>query len=226
VLLGRRLEHLCDDRPVVLGMPRGGVAVAAEVAMELGAPLDVVVCRKLGAPWNEEFGFGAVAPDGRTYMDARTVAELGLSPARIKPIVSRAADEVRRCEKLYRAGRKPLDIAGRCAILVDDGLATGVTARAAIRWALMQSPSHLVLAVPVAPPQTLQELAPDVNELVCLRVPRDFQSVGQFYQDFSQVSDERVIELLRLAGKPGRPLFDGPSSQDEMEAVEHEHHSH
>jgi predicted phosphoribosyltransferase len=208
--LGRELLHLRDENPFVLAMPRGGVVVGFEVAAALSAPLDVVVCCKLGSPWNEELGFGAVGPGGVRFLDERCVAHLGLDPARIESIAAGQEVERRRREELYRAGRGPLGIRGRTAILVDDGLATGVTARAAILWAQGQGTRGVVLAVPVAPPETERWLSAEVEELVCLFTPPNFYAVGQWYEDFRQVEDEEVVSLLQRAsggaeGSPRRP---------------------
>jgi predicted phosphoribosyltransferase len=197
--LSQQMGHLREARPAVLALPRGGVVVGYEVAMALDAPLDVVVCRKLGAPGHEEFGFGAVGPDGVEFLDPDTVTKLGLPSSQISAIAAAESEKARQAEQLYRSGGARLDVRGRTVILVDDGIATGVTARAAIRWISTSGPRHVVLAVPVAPADTLRTLATEVDELICLKIPRDFQAVGQWYEDFSQVSDEEVIRLLRLA---------------------------
>ena len=208
--LGRRLGHLRNSRPVVLAMPRGGVVVGREVARALAAPLDVIVCRKLGAPGQEEFGFGAVGPGGVCYLDERSVRMLGLSRAVIDAIVRRELAEMQRREEAYRGGAAPLAVRDRTAVLVDDGLATGVTARAAARAVRAQGPRRLVLAVPVAPPDTAHAIAEEVDEVVCLRTPADFYAVGQWYEDFEQVCDGEVVRLLEGARR-------------EMEAAQHEH---
>jgi len=199
---GRRLAgamgHLVDADPVVVALPRGGVEVGYAVACELHVPLDVVVVRKLGAPMQPEFGFGAVARDV-CVIDESTVRLLGLSPKEIDRVVQAETAEMQRREKLYRGGRPSLELTGRTVVLVDDGLATGGTARAAIRAIRKGRPATVVLAVPVAPPDTAARLAAEVDELICLATPPDFHAVGRWYVNFAQTSDAEVIELLRRA---------------------------
>lgn len=193
------LAHYADKAPIILALPRGGVVVGYEVARALGAPLDVVVARKLGSPHNPEFGFGAVGPGGARYVDEETVRRLGLSAARIDQIVERETKEVERRLARYRGARALPDVSARTAIIVDDGLATGVTARAAVRVVRQWAPAALVLAAPVSAPETAAALRPDVDELVCPHTPAGFMAVGQYYLDFSQTQDEEVMELLAMA---------------------------
>lgn len=197
--LAELLGHLRGADPVVLGLPRGGVVVAYEVARYLPAPLDVIVTRKLGAPRQPEFGFGAVGPGGVRVIDEDSVAMLGLSRQDVERIVAQESAEMARREARYRQGRQRLDVRDRTVVLVDDGLATGVTARAAIAAIGLWAPKRLVLAVPVAPPDTARALAEEVDELVCPSTPVWFQAVGQWYRHFEQTCDEEVIDILTRA---------------------------
>lgn len=184
------------DDVVVLGAPRGGVPVAFEVATSLGVPLDVFVLRKLGVPGREELAFGAIASGGVRILDHETVEALGLTGSDIERVTRSEKRELERRELAYRGGRPPLDVNGRTVILVDDGIATGSSMRAAIRALRQMKPAAIVVATPVAPRSTCTRLEPEVDELICLEMPEPFYGVGQFYYDFSQVSDEQVTELL------------------------------
>ncbi|MCH0565693.1 MULTISPECIES: phosphoribosyltransferase [unclassified Streptomyces] len=186
-------------RPVVLALPRGGVVVALEVARELRAPLDVLVVRKIGAPFQPELGVGALAGDEPPLYDRQNLQLLGLSEADLAPVVERERAELRRRERLYREGRPAADLSGRTAIVVDDGLATGATARAALRAVRRSAPESVVLAVPVSSPEAAELLRPEVDDLVCLSLPPDFRAVGLWYEDFEQVSDDDVLRVLRVA---------------------------
>jgi len=197
--LARRLTHLRGQDAIVLALPRGGIVVGYEIAHALGAPLDVIVARKLGAPGNPEFGFGAIAPGGVRFLDERTAGWLGLSEERIDRIAAEEAREMERRLRRYRGERPLPDVRQRVVILVDDGLATGVTARAAIRAIRRWEPGRLVLAVPVGAPDTVRAVSSEVDELVCLETPPGFMAVGQYYRDFAQTSDEEVTELLERA---------------------------
>ncbi len=187
------------QQPIVLALPRGGVVVGYEVARALDAPLDVVVTRKLGAPHNPEFGFGAVGPGGVQVLDEGTVRTLGLDAAQIERIAEKERKEMERRQASYRGERPLPDVSGRAAIVVDDGLATGVTAIAAVRAVRQWGPARLVLAVPVSAPGTAARLRDEVDELVCLHEPSGFMAVGRWYEDFSQASDEEVLEILARA---------------------------
>lgn len=194
--LARRLLALAAEDPVVLALPRGGVPVAAEVAGALGAPLDLIAVRKLGAPQNPEYGVGAVAEDGTRIIDGEAVAAIGLSAEGLEQIVERESAELSRRVSLYRGDREAPDLQGRTVIVVDDGIATGVTDTAAARAIRRRHPRHLVLAVPVCPPESAARLRGEVDELVCLVEPELLYGVGQWYDDFSQVTDDEVLAAL------------------------------
>jgi putative phosphoribosyl transferase len=193
--LARELQSLKGQDVVVLGIPRGGVEVAAVVAERLGAPLDVVVPRKVGAPGNPELGVGAVA-DGVEVLDDRLISMLGVSDEYLRAEVAAQMEEIRRREATYRGNRPPVDLTGKVAVMVDDGVATGGTAAAALRWARNRGARRVILAVPVAPPEILGRLGPEADELRILYMPEPFYAVGQWYDEFGQVTDARVVELL------------------------------
>lgn len=197
---GRRLAvavaGIEPSDPVVLALPRGGVPVGFEVARELGAPLDVLVVRKIGAPFQPELGLGALAESGEPLLDERSLRRLGLSPDDLAPTVAAERAELARRLERYRRGREPLAVEGRTVVVVDDGLATGGTAHAAVLAVRARGPAAVVLAVPVAAPETLDRLRPEVDELVCLQAPTRFAAVGQWYEVFDQTSDEEVEALL------------------------------
>ena len=202
-MLGEHLKQRLvagEGGAVVLGIPRGGVIVAAAVATALGAPLDVIVPRKLGAPGNPELAVGALAlADGEeiALVDDRTVRVLGIPDSYLQDEIERQRREILRREAAYREGRAPEPVEGRVAVLVDDGVATGLTARAAARAALRRSPREVVVAVPVAPPETGREFAAEGVRLEALETPWPFGAVGRFYLDFRQVEDDEVKAVLR-----------------------------
>ena len=204
--LARRLERYRDERPVVFALPRGGVPVGFEVSRTLGAPLDVFVARKLGAPGQPEFGIGAVAPGGVRILNGDVVGRLGIPEDYVERITEQETAEVQRRMRLFRGDRPEPMVAGKTVILVDDGLATGVTARAAVEALRRLRPRRLILAAPVCAAQTARLLAPEVDELVCLEAPPDLGAIGFWYRDFSQTSDEEVIELLERARQPERTV--------------------
>ncbi|MFI8993189.1 phosphoribosyltransferase [Streptomyces sp. NPDC053542] len=204
--LAQRLrQHLTEERPdapdgpLVLALPRGGVPVAAEIAHELGAPLDVFIARKIGAPGQPELAVGALAGEDPPVFDRRALQFLGLSEDELAADVARERTELHRREDLYRGKRPEAVLTGRTVILVDDGLATGMTATAALRNLRRRGPARVVLAVPVASPTTAAALAEEADDVVCLSKPPDFRAVGEWYEDFTQVSDEHVIASLRAA---------------------------
>lgn len=197
-MLARRLMSHAHTDVVVLGIPRGGVPVARQVADALCAPLDVIVVRKLGAPYQPELGIGAVV-DGNhpsTIFNRDVIDHLDVSDQYIQGEIARQLEEVRRREAAYRGGRAKLPLAGKTAIVVDDGIATGSSVRAALRGVRRQKPERLILAIPVAPAESLEALRGEADEIVCLGTPENFFAVGQFYRDFSQVSDAEVKEIL------------------------------
>ncbi|MGW0927966.1 phosphoribosyltransferase [Streptomyces sp. NPDC002644] len=198
--LGLRFMEWASDgelfEPVVLALPRGGVPVGAEVARALGVPLDVLVVRKIGIPGHRETGIGAVVGDDPPLFDGRSLEMLGLTEERLAADVAREREELRRRSLRYRGDRPAPDVRRRAVILVDDGLATGATARAALRHLRRRDPSRLVLAVPVGAPEAVSALRAEADDVVCLRQPPDFRAVGLWYDDFEQVSDEEVVDLL------------------------------
>jgi putative phosphoribosyl transferase len=198
--LAERLSgYTCLDGVVVLALPRGGVPVGYEVARLLGAALDVFVVRKLGVPGHEELALGAVASGGVRVLNEDVVAALGLGEREIGQIVERELAEVERRERAYRGSRSPLELEHRLAILVDDGLATGATMRAAALAVRRLGPQRVVAAVPVAARQTCDDLRSDVDEIVCAFTPEPFYAVGRWYEDFGQTDDEEVQALLQEA---------------------------
>jgi putative phosphoribosyl transferase len=201
--LAKQLRAYQDRKDViVLGVPRGGVVVAFEVARALHVPLDIFVSRKLGVPGREELAFGAVASGKVRVLDREIVEGLGITEKQIEEVTETAVRELERRERLYRGGRPPLALEGHTVLLVDDGIATGSSMLAAIRALRHLNPARLVVAVPVAPQATCTRLRREVDELISAETPRFFYAIGQFYEDFSQVTDEEVKELLRLAPQP------------------------
>ncbi|EHR51592.1 putative phosphoribosyltransferase [Saccharomonospora marina XMU15] len=196
VRLARTLAERRWVRPVVLGLARGGVPVAAEVARLLDAPLGVVVARKIGAPGRPEFGVGAVTAHGPANYDAAGVRALGISADELDAVSERERAEAQRRARLYQRGRQPQPVEGRDVIVVDDGLATGVTATAALRAIRQEGPRTLVLAAPVCAAQAAAALRAEADEVVCAWLPERFHAVGEWYSDFSQTTDDEVIRLL------------------------------
>jgi putative phosphoribosyl transferase len=193
--LAQALDHLSGDAVVVLGVPRGGVEVAAEVAAQHGWDLDIVIPRKVGAPQNPELGLGAIAP-GVRVLDERMLRTLGVSEEYLEGEIAAQEAEIQRRSEAYRRGRPQADLAGKTAVVVDDGIATGGTAIAAVRWARAQGAARVVLAIPVAPREALERLREEADEVVCLDTPEPFYAVGQWYGDFPQTQDDQVIRLL------------------------------
>jgi putative phosphoribosyl transferase len=208
-VLGARLEALAS-RPdlLVLGLPRGGVPVAWEVARRLGAPLDVFVVRKLGFPGHEELAMGAIASGGIRVLNPEVVA-YGVSPAAIESVTERERRELERRERLFRGDRPPLSVAGRTVILVDDGLATGSTMRAAVRALRQEEAKTIIVAVPIAAPSVCADMENEADEVVCAATPEPFRAVGLWYEDFNQTSDEEVRELLDQARQGGESAQGG-----------------
>ena len=189
---------------VVLALPRGGVPVGYEVAQRLGAPLDVFIVRKLGVPGQEELAMGAIASGGVVVLNDDVVRGLDLTPDVIERVAREEGRELERREQAYREDAPPLDVAGMAVIVVDDGLATGSSMRAAVEALRRLRPARIVVAVPAAPVSTCRELAAEVDEVVCATTPSPFFAVGQHYWDFTQTTDEEVRDLLRAAGRPAR----------------------
>ena len=214
---GRRLAERLTDyaalEPVVLGLARGGVPVAAEVASRLGAPLDVLVVRKVGVPWQPELALGAVAEGDVRILNRALVRELGLGPRDVASAVTHERAELERRVRAYRGDRQAVPVAGRVAIVVDDGLATGATARAAIESMRSRGARSVILAAPVGPPASVLELKAVADAVVVLDQPTDLWAVGQFYRDFRQTSDQEVVELLEAAAQ--RSLTQGPGGSTE-----------
>lgn len=196
--LAKELLHLRERHPVVLALPRGGVPIGVEVARALAAPLDLLLVRKIGAPAQPELAVGAVVDGERMdyVVNDDLLEELGLSVDYVRDHATQEVAEIERRRRLFLAGRERVQVRGRTVIVVDDGIATGATARAALRGVRRREPSHLILAVPVAPPETVEELREEVDEIVCLDLPDPFVAIGYFYRDFRQVADEEVRELL------------------------------
>lgn len=192
-------EYGRRDDLLILALPRGGVPVADEVARELGAPLDVLLVRKLGVPWHRELAMGAIASGGARVLNEDLVRDLGIGAAEIARVESAERAELERRALAYRGDRPWPSLAGRCVLLVDDGVATGATMEAAIRAVRQQQPARLVVAVPVAPPDTVRSLRRHADALVCLAQPEPFMAVGVWYQDFTHVGDDQVREILARA---------------------------
>lgn len=203
--LAARLAHLHDADAVVLGLPRGGVPVALEVALALGAPLDVIVVRKLGVPYRPELAMGAIGEGGARFVDDVLRQRAGVTADQLDEVEQRELGEVARRAQRYRGGRPRVALAGRTVVVVDDGIATGSTARAACQVVREQGAARLVLAVPIAPVGWAAALGPVADEFVCPETPRRMSAVGQWYDDFSATQDEEVIDsLARAASRPAR----------------------
>jgi putative phosphoribosyl transferase len=201
--LAAELAHLRGEDVVVLGIPRGGVEVAAVVAQALGAPLDVIIPRKIGAPGNPELGLGAVADDVEV-LDHHLIRVLNVSEDYLRTEIAAQRDEIARRASAYRSGRSPVDLSGKVAVIVDDGVATGGTAVAALRWARAKGAKKVVLAVPVAPVDAARRLQAEADDIHVLATPEPFFAVGQWYGSFPQVSDARVVELLSSSAGESR----------------------
>jgi putative phosphoribosyl transferase len=210
---GRQLiPHLmpyAEQRPVVLALPRGGVPVAFEVARALRAPLDLIFVRKIGAPSHAEFGLGAVV-DGahpQVVLNEEALGHVAVPPGYIEAETQRQFREIERRREHYLVGRRPVDLEGRTAIVIDDGIATGSTVRAALKALSQALPARLILAVPVAPADTIERLRMEANEVICLIAPESFYAVGEHYDDFRQTSDREVTTLLDEAQRWNREVI-------------------
>lgn len=196
-LLANVLEKYKDNPDaIVLGLPRGGVVLAYEIAQQLHLPLDIICARKIGAPYNSEFAIGAVTETGDKYIDEEIIDRLNIDEDYILNETASQSKEAQRRLNLYRKGKPPLDLENKIAIIVDDGIATGATMKAAVKTVKSKKAKQIIVATPVASPDTLEEIKGTVNETVCLAAPVFFMAVGQFYENFSQTTDEEVMELL------------------------------
>jgi putative phosphoribosyl transferase len=201
--LAERLKDLKDQQPVVLALPRGGVPVAYEVARVLEAPLDLVLVRKIGAPFQPELAIGAVVDGERPelVLNSDLISDYGIPESYVEGERRRQLAEIERRRQLYLDGRARASVQDRTAIVIDDGIATGATMEAALHATRRAGPRRLVLAVPVAPPDTIERLRPEVDEVVCLQVPAFLGAIGSFYRDFRQLRDEDVVRLLEAAAR-------------------------
>lgn len=196
ILLAEKLSSYRGKGAIIVGLARGGVATARAAADATNLPLDVLVVKKIGAPGEAELAIGAIAPDGVSFIDWRFAQALGVDEKYIKEAISRQSSAIRQKTLLYRKGKKPYKFVEKTVILVDDGAATGATIEAAIKWLRKKHAKRIVVALPIAPKELLPKISPEVDELVILETPSEFQAVGQFYERFDQVSDEEVVELL------------------------------
>jgi putative phosphoribosyl transferase len=197
--LGQALARYKDQRPVILALPRGGVPVAAEVAAALNAPLDLILVRKIGVPMQPELAMGAVV-DGRAPIIVRNddvISLAGIDETEFKAVCDRELAEIERRHRYYLGKRVPVDVAGHVAIVIDDGIATGATARAALRATRMRKPTKLVLAVPVGPVDTIASMGEETDDVVCLEKHEYFGAIGLYYSDFRQISDREVIDAMQ-----------------------------
>lgn len=193
-------EFKGQDDVVIIGLPRGGVPVAFEIAERLNLPMDIVCPRKIGAPMNKEFAIGAITETGEGIFDSNTIARLGVTKDYLDKEIEKEKAEAQHRLELYREGKPPRNLKDKTVIIVDDGLATGSTMKAAIQSIKAEGASEIIVAVPVSPPDTLEDIRDTVDDVICLDTPLFFQAVGQFYQDFSPTEDDEVIELMKLSG--------------------------
>lgn len=198
-LLAEKLQRFAGEDTVVVGLPRGGVPVALEVARALDAPLDVIVVRKLGVPFQPELAMGAVGEGGVRVIDPEVVRQAGVSAPDLAEVQTREQTELERRTRRFRDRHPRITLAGRTVIVIDDGIATGSTARAACRVVRAQEAGKVVLAAPVASPRTAAALREDADEVICLETPEGFMAIGQFYADFSQTTDDEVVAMLDQA---------------------------
>ncbi len=199
--LAEKLLRYKDENPVIIALPRGGVVLGYEVAKMLHAPLDVIVARKLSAPFRPEFGFGAIAPNGIKVLNPESIIYLGLNERDIDEIIRDETVEMNRRIELYRKNSPPIDLNNKTVIVVDDGLATGVSTKAAIMSIKQMNPGKIILAVPVSPPEAADRFRREVDEFLCLNELPGFYAVGAYYDDFEQITDQEVINLIQKAKK-------------------------
>ncbi|KKM11662.1 hypothetical protein SY88_07730 [Clostridiales bacterium PH28_bin88] len=213
--LGEQLSEYRGDEVLILAIPRGGVVVGAQVAHALRAPMDVIIPKKIGSPIDPELAIGAVTPDGYVLWNLPFMQRLGISEEDMRSQVERTMGEITRRLRYYRGDVPPSTLRDRVVMLVDDGIATGFTVKAALRSITRQSPCRTVLAVPVAPRETVTDLAGEVDIVVCLATPEPFYGVGQFYREFEQTSDEEVKRLLVRYGKLPAAAITCPTPENE-----------
>jgi len=196
-LLGYHLKHLIDEHPVVVGIPRGGVIIAREIVHVIDGELDVVLCRKIGAPRNPELAIGAVSEEGKLFLDERVSGVMDEKTPYIIREKEKQMAEIERRKKMYREIKPKINLEGRTVIITDDGVATGSTMKAAA-WSIQQeNPEKIIIALPVAPSESLDKLSDVADEIICLRTPRFFEAISQFYSIFNQVDDSKVLEILK-----------------------------
>lgn len=199
VLLAKKLREFAGKSAVVIGLARGGVPVAAAIASALQIPVDVMVVKKIGSPMNPEFGLGAVAPDGVTFIDWRTAHRVGVDEHYMNKAVSDQQSAVSEKTRQYRKGKKPYQLKDKTVIVADDGAATGASLEAAIKWLRVKKARKIIVALPVAPLDVVSKIKPEVDHLIALETPKEFGSVGQWYEDFEQVEDGEVIKMLAVS---------------------------
>jgi putative phosphoribosyl transferase len=200
--LAGRLEEYKGKKALVLAIPRGGIVVAQEIAKSIGADLDLIISRKIGAPSDPEFAIGAVGPDRSFVVDKKTVAELGISKEYIERTVRIESLEIDRRMLKYRGSRDFPDVRGKAVIVVDDGIATGYTMKVVVDFLRKQKPKKITVAVPVAPRESVAELERDADDVVCLETPRGFTAIGNHYESFPQIGDGEVVNIMGKHGKP------------------------
>jgi putative phosphoribosyl transferase len=203
--LAKRLAKYAAENPVILALPRGGVVIGYEIAKAFHSPLDVIIARKIGLPHNKEFGIGAIGEEGVRILDNRVIDIIGLPMDTVENIINEEMNELKRRIHLYRKNRPLPDLKNKTVILVDDGLATGVTAKAAIQAIKKLHPKKIIFASPICSYESAQDLRSFVNDIVCLATPLDLMAIGLWYQNFDQVTDEEVIDLLERAKEFKQP---------------------
>lgn len=201
-LLAEQLLVFKKDNPLILAIPRGGVPVAVEVSRRLGADLDLMFVKKIGAPTNPELAIGAICEDGRPWLNSRVVGLLGIKTAALKELSDEMSEEVRTQARRLRGSRPAIPVAGRTVILIDDGIATGATLLAAIHLLRAQNPEKIIVAAPVAPASSIEELEKVADGVICLKTPYHFYAVGDWYVEFPQVPDREVLRLLQAPAEP------------------------
>lgn len=197
LLLSQKLSSFRGSQSLILGLARGGVAIAAEVGHKLNLPFDVLIIKKIPSPGDPELAVGALAPDGVSFINWKFAHSVGADEAYIKSQITNLNDQIKKKTLIYRDRKPPLNLKEKTVILVDDGAATGASIEAAVKWSKRKHAKKIIVALPVAPKDLRQKVKPEVNELIILETPKEFVSVGQFYKNFPQISDEKVIELLR-----------------------------